>query len=525
MMFLNTFLSYRLDGILFASITLAAAGFCQAVVFRRRADCRFNLITWVVALVFIASGVAFAEWAGRARARSLQLAYTNLGTTYALELQKLGHAQVRADTAADDPNYLRIIEAQKNWLRVNPFISDIYTFRRHDDRRVVFIVDSETDYNRDGLFDGYREARTPAGEIYEETTADFFTALRGQTAFDTTLQSDRWGTWVSSLTPIYDENGNIEAGVGIDYPAADWINGVVIARALALTGMLILVVVYLSRETGIILLRAETRQRRETERALQQAIESAHRADHAKGQLFAAMDNEFRTPLTAVFGFAGLLAETELSSVQRHYVSTIVTAGERLLMMLNALADLRRIEERRLTLDHQPWSPARLMDEILKLAAPATKKKNLELRLEQHCPETLIVAGDPARVRQILHQLVNNAIKFTDRGHIRIAARWISDDDSGKGRLIFDIEDTGIGIPSQKLAALRGAFAESGALHAYAGAGLGLLLSQRLVDLMQGTLAIESLFEAGTHCTVTLPMNRLEMQSDHPPRAAAATVV
>jgi len=520
MTFLHTLLSYRLDGVLFAALTVAAAALCQTLVRRRRSGCRLGQTTWFIAGAFIIVGFAAAEGAGWMRSRSLQLAYTNLGTTYALELQKLGHAQIGPDTPPDDPVYLRIIEAQKNWLRVNPFISDIYTFRRHDDRRVVFIVDSETDYNRDGLFDGYREARTPIGEIYEETTEHFFAALRGETAFDATLESDRWGTWVSSLTPIYDDQGRIEAGVGIDYPAENWIAGVVSARALALAAMLILVAVFLSRETALILLRAETWQRRDTERALQQVIESVHRANHAKNELFAAMDNEFRTPLTAIFGFSNLLSETKLTPEQRRYLSTISTAGERLLLMLNALGDLRRIDEKRLILDRQPWSPARLIHELVEHASPTIVRKKLELRVEQNCPHNLSVEGDAPRVRQILHQLLDNAIKFTDRGHIRLAARWLPDDTGENGQLVFDIEDTGIGIPSRKLTALQNAFQETGALRAYAGAGLGLLLSRRLIGLMQGSFTIESMLEMGTHCTVSLPLRAI---AESEPASSLAT--
>lgn len=323
-------LHYRLDCFVFAVLALFGLLLCRSAIHHRRPDCNLSRRTWLLTALAVILGCGLAEWAGDARHASLQKIYSSLGPTYALELQKLGHARITTDTSPTDPAYLAIVEAQKNWLRVTPFISDIYTFRLHDRNRVAFIVDSETDYNRDGLFDGAREARTPIGEVYEETTPDFLTVFDGRSAFDTTFQADRWGVWVSSLTPIYDKHGRVEAGVGLDYPASDWIAAIITGRALTLVAALVLIGVFLLRAILVTLLRAEIAHRKTAERELLGASDAAAHASHAKGEFLAVMSHEIRTPLTAVLGFASVLSETKLDAAQRRYVDTIVSASERL---------------------------------------------------------------------------------------------------------------------------------------------------------------------------------------------------
>jgi signal transduction histidine kinase/CheY-like chemotaxis protein len=500
-------LTYRLDSLIFAGLSLFALLLCRSAIHHRRPGCQLAPGSWWFLAVAILLGAALAEWAGHARHRSLEKIYSSLGPTYALELQKLGHARISSATPPNDPAYLALIEAQKNWLRVNPFIADIYTFRRHDDLRVAFIVDSETDYNRDGMFDGAREHRTAIGEIYEETTRDFLDVFQGQSAFDTTFQADRWGLWVSSLTPIYNEHGRVEAGVGIDFPASDWVATIVITRALTLGAMLALIAAFLFREILFTLIRAEVDQRKTTEHELTQAVSAAEHANHAKGEFLAVMSHEIRTPLTAVLGFASVLSETKLDATQRRYVDTIISAGDRLVAMLNDVLDLSKMEEGKLTLDSIAWSPALLLNEVVDLMTPAAMEKGLRLRCDQQFTDALAVEGDPARIRQILVNLVNNAIKFTDHGDITVRGRWIPPDiGAAQGKLILEVQDTGIGIPSDKLPGLFKQFSPNpGQKRRVNGSGLGLTLCKRLVDLMRGTIAVESIFGHGSTFTFTLP--------------------
>jgi two-component system, sensor histidine kinase len=511
-------LHYRVDCVAFAAVALFALLLCRTIIHHRRADTTIPVSArWFIALTVVIVGLC-AEWAGRARENSLRQTITSLGSTYALEFQKLGHARVTTSTPPGDPTYLALIEAQKKWLLVNPFIADLYTYRRHDDTRIALIVDSETDYNRDGMFDGAREARTPIGEVYDETTPTFLAALEGQAAFDLSFTADRWGVWVSALTPIYDENGKVEAALGIDFPAADWITSLLAYRALVFAAGIVFIAVFLSRETLVTLIRAEIRQREAAERELQRAVLAAESANNAKTEFLAVMSHEIRTPLTAVLGFASVLSETKLDPTQQRYVDTIISAGDRLVGMVNDVLDLSKIEEGRLVLDSVAWSPALLVHEVVDLLTPAALEKDLALRCDQRFDDTLAVLGDPARVRQILINLLNNGIKFTDRGEVILRASWVApkeSSDTAAGRLIFEVCDTGIGISSDKLPGLFKQFTQvHGETRRYHGAGLGLAICKRIVDLMQGTMTVESLLGQGTHFTISLPCARVPALAD-----------
>jgi two-component system, sensor histidine kinase len=532
-------LQYRLDCAAFAAVAFFALLLCRSTVQHRRPGTRISTHAWWFIAATVATVGLIAEWAGRSRQDSLRQAIGSLGTTYALELQKLGHARITPTTSPDDPAYLALIEAQKNWLRVNPFIFDIYTFRKHDAARVAFIVDSETDYNRDGMFYGAREERTAIGEIYPETTSHFLNALDGQASFDLTFQADRWGVWVSSLTPVYDENGKVEAGVGIDFPASSWVIATVTNRALVYALGLVFIAIFLSREALVTLIRAEIKQREAAEQELHRAVVAAETANNAKGEFLAVMSHEIRTPLTAVLGFASVLSETKLDSTQHRYVDTIISAGDRLVGMVNDVLDLSKIEEGRLTLDSIAWSPALLINEVVDLLTPAALEKDLLLRCDQHFGDGLAVHGDPARMRQILVNLLSNAIKFTDRGEVTLRAKWIpSDTDVKQGNLVFDVCDTGIGISSDKLPGLFKQFTQvHGETRRYNGAGLGLVICKRVVDLMQGTLTVESMLGHGSHfivkipCTALTPVpnpaqpNSTPPHSGHPPSGSSTPAV
>jgi signal transduction histidine kinase/ActR/RegA family two-component response regulator len=499
-------LQHRLDLLFFAASACFALLLCSSMVHHRRPGARIAMNVWWLVGSMIAVVALAAEWAGRSRQEALRQTISGLGTTYALELQKLGHAQVTDSTPSNDPTYLALIEAQKNWLRVNPFIADLYTFRKHDDSRVAFVVDSETDYNRDGLFDGAREERTEIGEIYEETNEHFFAALQGQPSLDLTFEADRWGVWVASLTPIYDKDGNVEAGLGIDFPASSWVTSIITSRALVFTAGLVLIAIFLSRETLVTLIRAEIKQREAAEQELHRAVAAAQSANNAKGEFLAVMSHEIRTPLTAVLGFASVLSETKLDPTQHRYVDTIISAGDRLVGMVNDVLDLSKIEEGKLTLDSIAWSPALVINEVIDLLTPSAVEKDLLLRCDQRFGDALALEGDPARVRQILVNLVSNAIKFTDHGEVTLRASWTSSETPLKGNLVFEIHDTGIGISSEKLPGLFKQFTQiHGESRRYSGAGLGLAICKRLIDLMHGTLTVESLLGEGSHFTVTLP--------------------
>jgi len=177
---------------------------------------------WAVLVGVIVGGYFLVEKAGERELARLRDQISGFTPTYAEELSAMGHEKITVDTPADDPLYLAMIQKQIRWLELNPSIADIYTFRKHPNGNQL-IVDSETDYDRSGSYEGDREQRTEIGEIWDEFNDYFMQAFSGESAFDDIPYTDRWGTWVSAYVPMLDEAGRVEAVLGVDFPAEKWV--------------------------------------------------------------------------------------------------------------------------------------------------------------------------------------------------------------------------------------------------------------------------------------------------------------
>ena len=152
----------------------------------------------------------------------LQQMVQALAPTYAREMEQMGHEKIGLNTAANDPLYLRLINAEKRWLQMNPHVMDIYTLRKLPDGKNVFIVDSETDYDHNNKYEGEREQRTAIGEVYPEPDEGLERAFAGESNFDFVPITDRWGTWVSAWEPLHGSDGRVESVLGVDYAAEEW---------------------------------------------------------------------------------------------------------------------------------------------------------------------------------------------------------------------------------------------------------------------------------------------------------------
>ena len=197
---------------------------------------------WMLAGAILGAGWWLVEDAGRRERGRIEAMVGGMAPTYAQALQAMGHAQIAPGTPPDDPAYLAMIQAEKNWLKVNPAAHDIYTMRKLPDGRNAFIVDSETDYDGNGVVDGEAEKRTEIGEVYEEEDAGLERAFAGEANFDAEPVTDRWGTWVGAWTPLYDEKGAVEAVLGVDFSAKEWIGGIAAARGARIAQLAVLLV-------------------------------------------------------------------------------------------------------------------------------------------------------------------------------------------------------------------------------------------------------------------------------------------
>ena len=231
--------------------------------------------------------------------------------------------------------------------------------------------------------------------------------------------------------------------------------------------------------------------------ATAQALESTR----AKSEFLANMSHEIRTPLNAVIGFTELLARLISDKQQLSYLQAIKAGGQSLLTLINDILDLSKIEAGKMELQFEPVALHDVLEEVLKIFAQKAHEKGVDLLLEidESLPACLIL--DEVRLRQILFNLMGNALKFTDKGHVKISASSILNQlDDSKVDMVISVEDTGIGIPDAALKSIFEAFTqqEKQDTKKYGGTGLGLSISRKLVDMMDGTIEVESSFGQGS---------------------------
>ncbi len=229
------------------------------------------------------------------------------------------------------------------------------------------------------------------------------------------------------------------------------------------------------------------------------ARERAEAGERAKSEFLAVMSHEIRTPLNGLIGMAQLLRAGPLAEGQRQLTDVIEDTGTALSVLLNDVLELSRLEAGGLALQSVPVSPRAIVDNVVTLFAPEARRKGIALEVDVSGANAVALQGDPARLRQVLFNLVANAVKFTEAGEIRVRC-WIAERADGKADVNVEVHDTGIGIPETVRARLFRPFsqAESSYRRTHQGAGLGLAISKRLIDLMGGEIGVDS--EEGRYC-------------------------
>jgi signal transduction histidine kinase/ActR/RegA family two-component response regulator len=241
---------------------------------------------------------------------------------------------------------------------------------------------------------------------------------------------------------------------------------------------------------------------------LRQAGKQAEEASRSKSEFLAAMSHEIRTPMTAILGFAENLLSSELpADDQILAVQTIRRNGEHLLEVINDMLDLSKIESGRLAVESVPCSIVQLLADVASLMGVRAAAKRLELRVEYRGPVPETILSDPARLRQILANLIGNAIKFTSRGTVRVVVQ-MNARQTDSAELRIDVIDTGLGMTPQQIAGLFQPFsqADSSATRQFGGTGLSLSISKRLIEMLSGAIAVASRPGQGTTFATTIPV-------------------
>ncbi len=245
------------------------------------------------------------------------------------------------------------------------------------------------------------------------------------------------------------------------------------------------------------------------------ATRIAEDAVKAKQQFLSNMSHEIRTPMNAIIGFTKVVLKTELTEKQKEYLSAIKISGDALIVLINDILDLAKVDAGKMTFEKTPFKMASSVSAMLHLFETKIQEKNLILvkEYDDHIPEVLV--GDPVRLHQIILNLVSNAVKFTSTGKITVSVKLLNEDDE-RANIVFEVSDTGIGIAQNKIEKIFENFqqATSGTSRLFGGTGLGLAIVKQLVEPQGGSLNVKSIVDEGSTFSFVLPFQKTKASAE-----------
>ena len=509
-MLLLRVLELHLDAVAFVLLVVAFAWYMHSQNAQDLEKVRYPRSYFPGLGAIILGGVLSAHYAGENERAHLRDTLQGLAPTFADEMEVMGVRSLGPETPPDDPRYLRIINAQKRWLAVNPGVSDIYSVLLTNDDRVLLIADSETDYNHDGDFDDANEQRIVIGTELEDSFGEFHDTMTGKLLFGEDPHEDKWGFWVSALLSLGNNAAGLPVMIGIDYQAEAWLRQILLQRTLVLSLFALLAGVAIRVGRSAREARADAARERSMMELLQAASETAEAASMAKGSFLASMSHEIRTPMNGVLGMLELVRGTPLTDEQRELVDTAFDSGQALLQILNDILDFSKAEAGMLHIENIPCDLRQLVSDITGLHTAIARSRGLGTSIHVAPDVPPLVRCDPFRLRQVLNNLIGNALKFTAEGGISLMVELNPAVENAPEVLLrFSVRDSGVGIPREQQERIFEAFtqADQGTSRRFGGTGLGLAICKRLVTMMGGQIGVESAGGIGSIFWFTLPLD------------------
>jgi signal transduction histidine kinase len=548
----QTILTHNLDYLLFATLGVGLLLILHVWLWRTKRLGGVVYLTWALLLATLTIGWRQVKDADSEKRQQIEDMVRGFAPTYAQEMELMGHARLTAQTNAQDPLYLSMIAAEKRWLAVNPFVADIYTLRKTADGKNVLMVDSETDYDHNGKFEGDRESRTPLGEVYDKHLEALERAFQGQADFMHDAYTDRWGTWVSAFVPMHDEAGRVEGVLGVDYEAQLWQEAALHGRLEVIAKIATICVILIV--SGVMLtvlrhdlierrrahaeirtlneqleervrqrtqelervndaLRAEVVERKEAEEdlrrtneRLQTAQASLMQADKMEtvGRLAASVAHEVKNPLAVIaMGIEYLSADYPANGDQN--VPTVLSEMQNSVQRADTII--------RGLLDFSASSRWDAVDENLNSAIEQSLQLvrhdlvkshvNVTTELADNLPSLKLNRG---KMEQVFINLFINAVHAMPRGGTLTIRTRAQSPQQHKGSqdgasVVTEVMDTGTGIPPEALSKIFEPFFTTKPTGV--GTGLGLPVVKNIIELHGGTITMGNRPAGGAVATIT----------------------